>query len=53
MAFARPPAADGWLGFDVRSSSGGAGAGISGAAIRDERGPVGQSVQTLVIDPRD
>lgn len=51
VVFSRRPTS-GWLGFDVRSWSGGAGTGISTAAIHDEIGRVARSIQSLVVGPR-
>lgn len=49
--FERPPEA-GWLGFDIRSVAGPLGAGLSESAIRDGRGMVARSAQSLVIARR-
>ena len=41
-----------WLGFDIRSSVGPQGAGLSQSAIRDELGEFARSAQSLVVTPR-
>ncbi len=46
------PAAGHWLGFDIRSAAFGAGTGLSQSAIRDARGAVGRSAQSLVVTAR-
>lgn len=47
----RPPVA-GWVGFDVRSVAGTAGAGLAESQLRDAAGVVGRSAQALVIARR-
>jgi hypothetical protein len=42
-----------WLGFDIRSTAGPHGIGLSESAIRDVDGSVGRSAQSLVVRPRD
>jgi hypothetical protein len=51
LHLARPLVA-GWVGFDIRSATGSGGAGWSASEIRDERGLVGRSVQSLVVQRR-
>ena len=43
---------DGWLGFDIRSVASSHGSGLSQSAIRDRRGLLGRSAQSLVVRPR-
>ena len=45
--------APGWLGFDIRSMSGGQGAGWAASELRDEVGLFGRSAQALVVRRRD
>jgi len=47
----REPAGE-WIGLDVRSVARPHGAGIAESALHDVEGPIGRSVQTLVIEPR-
>lgn len=47
----RPPA-PGWVGFDIRSSAGPMGAGLAESALRDARGQLGRSAQSLIITAR-
>ncbi|MCK6507456.1 thioesterase family protein [Myxococcota bacterium] len=47
----RPPA-PGWIGFDIRSVGGPLGAGLAESALRDARGTLGRSAQSLVVVPR-
>jgi len=49
--FGRDPVGD-WLGFDIESTSGGHGSGLAQSAVRDARGIVARSIQTLVVGPR-
>lgn len=49
--FERDPA-DGWVGFDIRSTASPAGVGLAQSAIRDAHGLVGRSAQSLFIAPR-
>jgi len=49
--FGRDPVGD-WLGFDIESTSGGHGSGLAQSAVRDARGVVARSIQTLVVGPR-
>lgn len=49
--FERDPA-DGWLGFDIRSTASAAGVGLAQSAIRDSQGLLGRSAQSLFIVPR-
>jgi hypothetical protein len=44
----RPPEGE-WFGFDIRSVGGAHGSGLSQSALRDARGHLGRSAQTLVI----
>lgn len=41
-----------WLGFDIRSTANDHGAGLSQSAIRDERGLVARSAQSMVVAKR-
>lgn len=47
----RPPA-PGWTGFDIRAVAGPMGAGLAESALRDARGMLGRSAQSLVVVPR-
>jgi hypothetical protein len=47
----RAPVA-GWYGFDIRSSANPEGAGLAQSAIRDARGLVARSAQSLVVAAR-
>ena len=49
--FERAPVGD-WLGFDIRSGNGPDGAGLVHSAIRDARGAVGVSAQSMVVAAR-
>jgi hypothetical protein len=49
--FERAPVA-GWYGFDIRSSANPEGAGLAQSAIRDARGLVARSAQSLVVAAR-
>lgn len=49
--FERDPA-DGWYGFDIRSTTGSQGSGLAQSAIRDAQGLVARSAQSLVVQPR-
>ncbi len=49
--FARRPAGA-WVGLDIASHVGDAGAGLSEAQLRDERGVFGRSAQSVLIAPR-
>ncbi|TNE90036.1 MAG: thioesterase family protein [Deltaproteobacteria bacterium] len=44
----RPPQGE-WFGFDIRSTAGEHGGGLAQSAVRDERGVVARSAQTLVV----
>ena len=46
----RPPAGE-WFGFDIRSTAAEHGAGLAQSAVRDERGWVARTAQTLVVRP--
>ena len=47
----RPPEGE-WIGLDARTSLIGGGVGVAESVVHDERGPVGRSFQTLVVQPR-
>ena len=47
----RPPEGR-WVGFDIRSEAAPTGAGIAESALRDHRGFLGRSAQTLLVRPR-
>jgi hypothetical protein len=51
VVFARVPQGD-WLGLTVRGFVGDRGAGLAEAALFDTAGPLGRSVQTVVVAPR-
>lgn len=51
LHFARPPRGP-WIGFDIRSQADPSGMGLAHSRLRDRYGPVGVSVQSLVIAPR-
>ena len=47
----RPPEGE-WIGLDAHTSLIGGGVGVAESVLHDERGPVGRSFQTLVVQPR-
>jgi acyl-coenzyme A thioesterase PaaI-like protein len=47
----RPPEGE-WIGLDARTWLIGGGTGVAESVLHDERGPVGRSFQTLVVQPR-
>lgn len=47
----RPPRGE-WFGFDIRSTAGAHGSGLSQSGVHDEHGLVARSAQTLVIWPQ-
>jgi acyl-coenzyme A thioesterase PaaI-like protein len=47
----RPPEGE-WSGLDSRTSLIGGGIGVAESVVHDERGAVGRSFQTLVVQPR-
>lgn len=49
--FERAPA-EGWLGFDIRSTANAEGAGLAQSAVRDVQGLVARSAQCLVVAER-
>ncbi|MET8681545.1 thioesterase family protein [Streptomyces sp. NPDC004647] len=42
-----------WVCVDARTSIDAAGIGVADAALHDEKGPIGRSVQSLFVAPRD
>ena len=51
VAFARPPAGE-WIGLDIRSIAGPAGAGLAQSLLRDASGVFGGASQSLLTAPR-
>lgn len=49
--FVRPPEGE-WICLDARSEYGNLGGGLAASTIHDERGPVGISAQSLLVEPR-
>ncbi len=48
----QPEPHQGWFGFDIRSYAGPQGSGVAQSAIRDARGEVARSAQSLLVRPR-
>ena len=51
VALHRMPDGD-WIGLDAVTTVEAHGIGLTRARLRDARGPVGMSLQSLVIEPR-
>lgn len=49
--FVRPPEGE-WICLDARSEYGNLGGGLAASTVHDERGPVGISAQSLLVEPR-
>ncbi len=47
----RPPAGE-WIRLEARTDLGPPGTGLSQCVLHDEEGPIGRSLQSLVIEPR-
>lgn len=48
----RQPNPNGWIGISARGSIGPDGIGMTSAELYDERGPIGRSMQTLLVRPQ-
>jgi hypothetical protein len=52
IALLRPPVGE-WFALDARTLTSGQGSAIADTQLWDERGVVGRSVQTLLVEKRD